>query len=311
MKITNIVFKMATTEDVGKIVSLFKLCLGSKGGAPTEKYWNWKHLQNPFGPSPVLLAWDGDVLIGIRAFMKFCFVADSGQVMGYRAVDTATHPDYQGKGIFKKLTLQLIEHLSGEDHRNFIFNTPNEISKTGYLKMGWKVWGKAEVRLIPFFCLQNRSSFAKHQKRLSEYSFGPVAINADKSTYMLRKDYSYFIWRYQDIPLKKYALLEVSKNGNHYLVFYTQRIRNGIIENRICDVLKNNQLTQQLSVQEFWLFSQNLHGHCLTFLQKKPIFASVSIQKFSPTIIYRDFDGYQNDYLFNSFSFNLGELELF
>ena len=53
-----------------------------------------------------------------------------------RAVDTATHPDYQGRGIFRLLTLAGVEAMTAEGVQ-FVFNTPNDQSRPGYLKMGW------------------------------------------------------------------------------------------------------------------------------------------------------------------------------
>lgn len=66
----------------------------------------------------------------------------------FRAVDTATHPDFQGKGIFKKLTLRAIE-IAKDQGEDFIFNTPNSQSKPGYLKMGWKQVDKIKIELLP------------------------------------------------------------------------------------------------------------------------------------------------------------------
>ena len=61
-----------------------------------------------------------------------------------RAVDTATHPDHQGKGIFTKLTLGAIPDLR-DDGVDAIFNTPNDKSRPGYLKMGWSQVGRVPV----------------------------------------------------------------------------------------------------------------------------------------------------------------------
>ena len=66
----------------------------------------------------------------------------------FRAVDTATHPNHQGKGVFKKLTLKALE-IAKEQGDHFVFNTPNSKSKPGYLKMGWKEVNKLKIQLRP------------------------------------------------------------------------------------------------------------------------------------------------------------------
>ena len=61
-----------------------------------------------------------------------------------RAVDTATHPDFRGQGVFSALTLGALEELRS-DGVAFVFNTPNERSRPGYLKMGWQPVGQVRV----------------------------------------------------------------------------------------------------------------------------------------------------------------------
>ncbi len=79
--------------------------------------------------------------------MRWEFVRDGAVVRAVRAVDTATHPDYQGQGIFTRLTLQAIEEL--RDDVSFVFNTPNDQSRPGYLKMGWEVVGRLPTSVRP------------------------------------------------------------------------------------------------------------------------------------------------------------------
>src|SRR5688500_12323348 len=112
----------ATEADIPAIVALLKISLGENLMPKSDRYWRWKHLENPFGPSPVLLCWEGGNLIGVRAFMRWRWMWEQKNYHAVRAVDTATHPGHQGKGIFKRLTLSLVERCRHEDH--FVFNTP-------------------------------------------------------------------------------------------------------------------------------------------------------------------------------------------
>jgi hypothetical protein len=65
-----------------------------------------------------------------------------------RAVDTATHPDYRGRGVFSRLTRHALEELQAEGV-GFVFNTPNAQSRPGYLKMGWQPVGRVPIRARP------------------------------------------------------------------------------------------------------------------------------------------------------------------
>lgn len=138
--------RAANKEDIPAIVELLKESLGEVSSEKSGRYWRWKHVENPFGESPVLVAEEAGQLIGVRAFMRWGWEKAGASFSALRAVDTATHPEHQGKGIFKKLTLALLDQCTREgDH--FIFNTPNEKSRPGYLKMGWQEIGKIPVRL--------------------------------------------------------------------------------------------------------------------------------------------------------------------
>lgn len=122
-------------DEIDKIIKLINSGLDPNF---TKEFFQWKHIENPFGKSYGLLAWDGDKLIGLRLFMHWDFEnPDTGEIIrSLRPVDTVVHDDYRGKGLFKSLTLQGIHNCKG--NYDLIFNTPNSNSLPGYLKMGWK-----------------------------------------------------------------------------------------------------------------------------------------------------------------------------
>src|SRR5688572_1153461 len=101
--------RIATARDIDAIVQLLKESLGESLLPKSTEYWQWKHVNNPFGASPVLLAVEGDKIIGVRAFMCWKWRQGDNIINAVRAVDTATHSDHQGKGVFSKLTLKLLE----------------------------------------------------------------------------------------------------------------------------------------------------------------------------------------------------------
>jgi GNAT superfamily N-acetyltransferase len=74
-------------------------------------------------------------------WLRWRFVATGRRWDAVRAVDTATHPEYQGRGIFRRLTTSSLD-AAARGGRRHVFNTPNEQSRPGYLKMGWEEVGK-------------------------------------------------------------------------------------------------------------------------------------------------------------------------
>jgi GNAT superfamily N-acetyltransferase len=134
----------ATDEDLPQILALLQ---SSLGWVPDEQYaafYTWKHHANPFGRSPAWIAVDGDRIVGLRVWLRWRFVERERRWEAVRAVDTATHPEYQGRGIFRRLTTSSLDVLRqrGVAH---VFNTPNEQSRPGYLKMGWEQVGTLPI----------------------------------------------------------------------------------------------------------------------------------------------------------------------
>ena len=79
--------------------------------------------------------------MAFRALMRWEFVRGGKVLRAVRAVDTATDPDYQGRGLFRVLTMHGLESVRAEGV-DFVFNTPNDQSRPGYLKMGWREVGR-------------------------------------------------------------------------------------------------------------------------------------------------------------------------
>ncbi len=96
--------RTAVEEDKPSIINLLRESLGESTIPKSESLWTWKHELNPFGKSFVMVAEENEMIIGVRAFMQWHFERRGKLYYAIRAVDTATHPAYQGKGIFKKLT---------------------------------------------------------------------------------------------------------------------------------------------------------------------------------------------------------------
>jgi GNAT superfamily N-acetyltransferase len=205
-------FRPALEADIPAIVSLLRLSLGETLMAKSEAFWRWKHINNPFGPSPVLLAEEGDTLVGVRAFMRWEWTLNGSVIKAVRAVDTATHPDFQGKGIFKKLTLLSVERCQGEGVQ-FIFNTPNAISMPGYLKMGWHEHGRMPISVFPVLprfkkCVPRSTQYVGEAvaRELRQVKSGTLATHTSKA---------FLEWRYASNPNDRY--LELYADGNRII----------------------------------------------------------------------------------------------
>jgi GNAT superfamily N-acetyltransferase len=137
--------RRAAPADHAAILPLLAAALGWRADEDLAGFFEWKHRANPFGESPSWVAVADNRVVGFRTFLRWEFQDTSGATLrAVRAVDTATLPEYQGRGVFRALTLAAIDDLKGVGV-DFVFNTPNDKSRPGYLSMGWHAIGRLPV----------------------------------------------------------------------------------------------------------------------------------------------------------------------
>ena len=237
------------------ILGLCRASLGWKASDPNEAFFNWKHVDNAFGESPSWVATTGDGdIVGLRVFMRWEFCGPGGRTYrAVRAVDTATHPDFQGRGIFTKLTLAGVEELTA-DGVDFVFNTPNDKSMPGYLKMGWQVVGRIPVSVrvrSPMSAARLRGAKAAAGKWSSGTSAGIDArtVLADKNALErllssvpepqaihTPRSANYYQWRYDFAPLG-YRALPLGDIVEDGFIVFRVRTRGTATELTVCDVV--------------------------------------------------------------------------
>lgn len=238
------IVRSAEDNDIPAIVNLLRLSLGESLMPKSEEFWRWKHVANPFGKSPVLLAFENEQLIGVRAFMRWEWRQGDTIYKAVRAVDTATHPAHQGKGIFRKLTIALSDECKHQGVQ-FIFNTPNKKSKPGYIKMGWKEYGKLPVSIYPVFPgvkqKQANLQIVELSREIIDEHFEDQ-LNHKFVTTNLAPDF--LKWRYVENPNVSYY---VYSNSHNWIIYRLKPTKLGL-EFRICEVFLN----ERGDIDQFW-----------------------------------------------------------
>jgi len=141
--------RAAGPEDADAVLDLVGSVMGWGADARAARMWRWKHVDNPAGASPTWVAADASGrIVGVRTFLRWRFDGPAGPLSAVRAVDTVTHPDARGQGLFKRLTLLGLDELAAEGV-DFVFNTPNDQSRPGYLSMGWQPVRRLAVAVRP------------------------------------------------------------------------------------------------------------------------------------------------------------------
>lgn len=237
--------------------AVLELLQASLGWVPDEQYaefFRWKHHENPFGPSAAWVAEVDGRLAGFRTFLRWGWaVPGEGVAPAVRAVDTATHPDFQGRGVFSKLTLHALDELAAEGVA-FVFNTPNDKSRPGYFKMGWRlvarlpVWARPRSVLaapkllgavVPAdkWSLESTSGLAAPDVLADEQAVARLLASlpaADGAA--THRTPSFLQWRYGFGPLRYRAVLSTDRVEDGVAVYRLRR-RGRAVEAAVCDLL--------------------------------------------------------------------------
>ena len=243
--------RRATHDDLPAVIDVARAALGWTDG--DAAFLRWKHLGNPYGESPMWVAECDGRIVGFRAFLRWRFRRTDGTpVRAVRAVDTATAPEFQGRGIFTRLTLGALDELR-DDGIDMVFNTPNANSLPGYRKMGWQEVGRLPVVVRPNrwrFPLTVLTARTAADRDTAQASIGAPAVEtfADRDalealleSVPLRlglatdRTPELYAWRYGN-PHLAYRVVHTGSLRDGCAVFRLRR-RGKAVEAVVCDVL--------------------------------------------------------------------------
>jgi N-acetylglutamate synthase-like GNAT family acetyltransferase len=304
----------STEQDFPAIVDLLKKSLGETSSPKSVNFWIWKHLKNPFGPSKVLLAESDGQLIGVRAMMQWKWQQENQFFSTLRAVDTAIHPDFQGKGIFSVLTQKMVDR-SNIDGVDFIFNTPNEKSLLGYLKLGWVSLGKLSVGFSYFNPLfithQQRIILGTNLDKIDSLCNRWNVIHQKNTPLFTPKSLDYLKWRYFDNPIIKY---HIYADENIFLALYCRK-KKQIHELRIAEIIcvDSSKGVSKKVKNLIRHYADELKANLITFAPGiKSFIPGIKILlPLGPTLAAKKVNVELPVFVNLKFAYNLGDMELF
>jgi GNAT superfamily N-acetyltransferase len=245
--------RVAERSDRRGVLELLSASLGFPFDEHFDSFFSWKHEHNPFGRSPGWVAVDDGEVVGFRTFLRWEHRTPGGEVLRtVRAVDTATRPSHQGRGIFRRLTLGALDDLRAQGVA-FVFNTPNDKSRPGYLTMGWAPVGRLHATMR----LTSPTSVARMARArvpadvwsapatggrpapelladpgladLLRSMAGPTGLHTDRTPAYLR-------WRYGFAPLA-YRAISLADDVRNGMAVFRLRRRGPALECALCEVL--------------------------------------------------------------------------
>ena len=154
------------TEDTSRFdayISLFSKCfIGAS--KYTYNYLKWQYLDNPCGHAIGYDVMIGDQVIAHYAVIPFPAVINNQDCLACWSLNTATHPDYQGRGLFIKLanmTYQLAERMGFYA----VVGIANNNSTPGFInKLNFQLFGQLKTKFGYFRNLMLPEKKTGHRK---------------------------------------------------------------------------------------------------------------------------------------------------
>lgn len=199
-------YKAKVDEDSFKdsFLHLYKLCYGFRKDLD-EQWYNWFNLECPTGLNNIYVIKDevNNQLISAYGFLPYIVDYKGKEVKASLANNVMVHPDYQGQGLFVKISKYAIENEINSGCK-WILGIPNKNAIRGHLKVGWQ-----QLTSIPFYehSINNNSKLffpPEVQEIRSFTSEHQVHILPSGYDFHVKKDASFLNWRTFKRPYKQY-----------------------------------------------------------------------------------------------------------
>lgn len=204
MTMGNITILPLSRSMVPAVGALFEKVYGRRFNA---EFYSWRFLENPFGPTMVLLAFDGDRIVSHYAVCPSeARTPSGGSLRGAQSMTTMTDPDYGGRGLFPRLAEHLYRTINEEHGTEFVFGFPNANSHYAFTqKLGWE-----DVHPL-FFMTKAVDGGVDSDFQLLRWSDLDPVLNIHKTSQIGYQPYTrsreFIRWRYQHNPEQSYAVV--------------------------------------------------------------------------------------------------------
>lgn len=134
------------TDDVTRYAQLFRDAFGAAANKISTRYLRWLYQDCPHGPVIAVDALSGKDVVAHYAVVPRVYLSGSGQRTRVAlSLNTATHPNHQGKGLFTKLAERTYA-LAVERGCAAVVGVANANSTHGFVKkLGFRMLGSVRV----------------------------------------------------------------------------------------------------------------------------------------------------------------------
>lgn len=167
------------------------------------EFLKWRYIDNPSDDLLVAVAIENGKIVANYSASPVELYCDGKKYNTALSMTTMTHPDFNGMGLFTKLTELLYAEMTRKDY-SLIWGFPNDNSHGIFKKkLEWM-----DIYEIPTFVLELPEVRHNQEENSFEYgfdsSFGKVVNFPKEGQYQVHKNGDYYRWRYLNNPINEY-----------------------------------------------------------------------------------------------------------
>ena len=214
-----------------------ELILAMGNDERSRSFDHWRFFAGPYGICPSILAMDGDRAAAFYTVWPLKLKLGNETVLGAQSMDTMTHPDYRGRGLFVKLAMACYEVCIARGFEA-LYGFPNSNSYPGFIRrLNWDHTGDithwvrpiypSKYRIVPSMLgpLADAAAYLLPSGSIGDIqiSFGmpdTTALQAlidqcsdEKDTCRIHREVDWINWRYAPEAEKDYDWICAHRGG--------------------------------------------------------------------------------------------------
>lgn len=192
---SELLIREVTRDDLDLVRSLYR---ATKSRLRPIDYDRWRMYDTPWGDSPAVIALDGDVCAGLYIIWPCMLRLGEEDVLGAQSMDTMTHPDYRGRGLFTTLAEECFA-IAARRGFEVVYGFPNESSYPGFVRRlnfdhagdvgAWRYRRRTRLSRRVRGATAELGDVSELEPLLAEFL-------AERDVCRIRKDTTWLSWRY-------------------------------------------------------------------------------------------------------------------
>ncbi|MBQ8982594.1 MAG: GNAT family N-acetyltransferase [Lachnospiraceae bacterium] len=231
-------------EHIYEFKDLYELCFRLPTSIEDIK---WRYLENIHDDLLVCMAFEKGKMIANYSVSPLILTYCGNDIPAVLSLNTMTHPDYFGQGLFVKLAKQIYK-TAYEKGYQLVFGFPNKISNRTFItKLDWK-----DIYEIPMLELSLSEKKTNNTLKITyDNSFDlDYSLHCKNDpVYRVKKSKEYLKWRYHMNPTINYNNIVLQQKDGKvtgYLIFKEYKDRLNLVDYSFCSDDVSNSLLEQL-----------------------------------------------------------------